>query len=64
MVAIMTEQMNIFHYNWDNAKACDQILSYMELAGMLPPQTSKPISDYNLDALQALTKAYHKWEKE
>jgi hypothetical protein len=42
----------------------DIILITLEEAGMLPPQTSKPIHHYNQDALQCLTEAYHKWEPE
>ena len=40
------------------------LLTNIENAGMLPPQTSKPIHHYNQDALQCLTEAYHKWERE
>ena len=42
----------------------EALLHTMEVLGMLPTQTSDPINHYNQDALQCLTKAYHKWEPE
>jgi hypothetical protein len=47
-----------------NAEQVERMLEVFEKLGMLPPQTSAPIRDYNQDALQCLTKAYHKWEPE
>jgi hypothetical protein len=45
-------------------KDAEAVLKLIEKLGMLPPQTSKPIHHYNQDALQCLTEAYHKWERE
>jgi hypothetical protein len=47
-----------------NVEQVERMLEVFEKLGMLPPQTSDPIHDYNQDALQCLTKAYHKWEPE
>jgi hypothetical protein len=47
-----------------NEEQVERILEVFEKLGMLPPQTSKPIHHYNQDALQCLTEAYHKWERE
>jgi hypothetical protein len=47
-----------------NEEQVERMLEVFEKLGMLPPQTSKPIHHYNQDALQCLTEAYHKWERE
>ena len=47
-----------------NEAQVESMLELFEKLGMLPPQTSKPIHHYNQDALQCLTEAYHKWERE
>jgi hypothetical protein len=47
-----------------NEEEVERMLEVFEKLKILPPQTSDPIHDYNQDALQCLTKAYHKWEPE
>ena len=47
-----------------NEAQVESMLELFEKLGMLPPQTFKPIHHYNQDALQCLTEAYHKWERE
>lgn len=50
---------------FEESELVDMLLERVEVEmGMLPPQNTLSIHHYNLDALQALTSTYHKWDKE